>query len=475
MKKIIFFIILINFIILSQLFSEFILIKGKAHSYNDFNKKYIKIKKRLGHYNNFNIIKNNYHKFKNNKFSFIQLGTFATSQNWLNLIDAKNFFSISTGKNIKIGILDSGIELTHEDLKGQIINFFNVADNNSDVTDYIGHGTSVAGIMAAKAFNNKGIIGLSPDAKYIVVKISHYNEDTFDDYSVAKGIYYLVDKGCNVINMSIQMNHNSRIVEDAIEYAKEKGVILVAASGNGGKNNESFPANNVYVLGVGSIDNNYNIASFSNYDNNTFIFAPGYNIFTTYIHNSYTLQTGTSFSAPMLTSLIADILSLNPYLSLNDIKKIIIASSKLKTADQKFSVVDLINGIKGTGISFYTNRYFYTPGTNLKVKVTLPPMSKYFNLYLGIIFGENILLLRHNKDNFYFSDINSHEDIHPTIENIILNNYLTFNLFGENGIFPEIQINNFILPGVYKFCGTYERNGNLIGYINCKNILIFNF
>ncbi len=471
MKKNILF-IFINTIIITQLSAEFILIKGKAHSYKDFNKKYIKITKGIKYYNKFNVVENNYHKFKNNKFSFISSETYPTTQNWLNLIDANNFILLSTGRNIKIGILDSGIELTHEDLKGQIINFFNVADNNSDVTDYIGHGTSVAGIMAANAFNNKGIIGLAPEAKYVVVKISHYNEDTFDDYSVAKGIYYLVDQGCRVINMSIQMNHESKVVEDAIEYAKEKNVILVAASGNGGDNNESFPANHPYVLGVGSIDDNYNIAPFSNYDYNTFIFAPGYNILTTYINNNYIEQTGTSFSAPMLTSLIADILSLNPYLTLNDIKKIIIISSHLKTLNQKFSIIDIINSIKGTGINFYTNRYFYTFGTNLRVKVTLPPMCNYFNLYLGIIVGKNILLLGHKNNNFYFFTVNFQENLLPTVENLSLNNYLSFTLFGKNGIFPEIQINKNISPGSYKFCGAYEKDGKFLGYIRCKNITI---
>ena len=99
-------------------------------------------------------------------------------------------------------------------------------------------------------------------------------------------------------------------------------------------------------------------------------------------------------------------------------------------------------------------------------------MSNYFNLYLGIIFGKNILLLGHKNNNLYFFTVNFQENLHPTVKNISLNNYLSFTLFGKNGIFPEIQINKNISPGSYKFCGAYEKDGKFLGYIRCKNITI---
>ncbi len=473
MKKFIFYITI--FFCILNLYAkekeEYILIKGKANSFKNFNKKYIKLKK-LIKTKKFKIIKNKYHHFNNsNKFSyFIFQDPYKYKQNWINLINAENFYNISTGEHIKIGILDSGVELDHEDLNGQIVDYFNVADNTKDITDYIGHGTSVIGIMAAKAFNDKGIIGLSPKAEYIVAKISHYDEDTFDDYSVAKAIYYLVDKGCKIINMSIQMNYNSEIVEDAINYAKEKKVILVASSGNGINLKEYFPASNSYVLGVGSVDENYYISDFCSYDNDTFIFSVGENIFTTYINNSYIFQTGTSFAAPMLTSLIADILSLNSYLTYEDIKKIIKYSSNILEGNRFFKIINFINSLKSTGLQITTNKNIYFPGDSLILSLKLPPMTQNFNIYFGVITpDENIFMLKYINNDFIWELVT--EKITPTVSNISLFNFLNITIFGENGIFPTFTINN-ISSGDYKFCGIYEKNNNFLGWLNCKSILI---
>ena len=465
MRKLI-FILILTFTALN-LYSEnsYIIIKGKPHSYKDFLKKVIKVNK-LPSCCKYRIIKNHFHKFKFiNKFSRNLSDPLESQQTWLVQINAEGIYSISTGKGILIGILDSGVELDHEDLKGQIVDYFNVADNNTDVTDYLGHGTAVVGIMAAIPNNGKGIIGIAPDAKYIVVKIAHGNSSTFDDYSVAEGIYYLVDKGCKVINMSIEMGSESEIVDDAIDYAKSKGVILIASSGNTYGVHESFPASNSYVLGVSSVDENGDIAYFAGYDNQTFIFAPGERVLTTYKGDAYVTETGTSFSAPMVTGIIADILSLNPYLNLADIKKIILYSSNKNVNEYpEFKILNGKESLLNTGI-----RFFFTKSKYLSTYIQFSPTGERADLYIGAtIPGDYFIMLGNYNDNFYwyFSDKTV-----PTFKNVFIIDFKDMCLFGNDGIFPSININE-LTKGRYCFYGGYKIKDRWVGYIKpyCFNI-----
>ena len=471
MKKIL-FIFFFTFLFFQNIFSSsYLIIKGKPSSFKDFSKKIKKVNK-IPCNCRYKVIKNNVYRFPNvNSFSFYLPDPLEKDQKWLSLINGIGLDNISTGKGILIGVLDSGVELDHEDLKGQIIDWYNSADNNTDVEDWLGHGTAVVGIMGAIAHNGNGIIGVSPDAKYVVVKITHKWDDTFDDYSVAKAIYYLVDKGCRIINMSIQMSKKSEVVEDAINYAKKNGVILVSAAGNRQDSPEMYPASNPYVLGVSAVDENNNIAQFSSYDNNTFIFTIGENILTTYIGNTYLPQSGTSFSAPIVSGIIADILSLNKYLTLDDIKKIILASTNKFVNGTDFKILDAKNSLISTGIQFYSNKYEYHEGDNISIMAKFPPMSKKFNLYIGLQTPDSSIYLLTYK-NHKLSWILYTSKLIPVAKYVSLNNFVNITLFGENGYFPSIQITNQIKKGIYSLCGIYEKNGEWLGYFHPIEIKI---
>ncbi len=454
---------------------NYILKTKKAHSYKEFLKYYKKVDN-AKLFAKGKLLKNRIHFFEylsplkimgnNNRFSNLS-DPYLSEQDWLKLMDGMELINLSKGTGVLVGLLDSGVEKDHEDLKGQIIKYYNVADENYDIDDSYGHGTAVAGIISAIANNGNGIRGIAPESKLIVAKINSGASPTFDDYSVAAGIYYLVDSGVRVINMSIQMNSSSEVIEDAIDYAKEKGVVLIASSGNFGDTHESYPASNSYVLGVGSVNENFEISSFSNYDDNIFIFAPGENVLSTYINNNYIYESGTSFSAPMVTGLIADLLSLNPYLSVDDIKNIILESTS-KITNGKFKIIDGDDTIYGSGVKIITNKNYCTTGDYLNLSLHLPPLSHPFDFYFGIITPDNTVIMLYIENGYWVWKTENN----PTASNIILNNYYSFEIFGDKGIFPSLEISDNFLNGVYKFCSVYGINGNVVGYFNCKDITI---
>jgi hypothetical protein len=471
------FIFIFIFILESLLFSESFIIKHKkAHSFKEFLLYYKKV-------NNLNInnfsgkpIPNRIHKFhflinKNlhtvlYKNSFSETGDpLLSEQDWLKAVDGLELINMSKGDGIVIGLLDSGVEMEHEDLKGQFLKYYNVAEDSYDVSDGFGHGTSVAGIIGAIANNGIGIRGVAPDVKFVVAKINIGASPTFDDYSVAKGIYYLVDNGAKIINMSIQMDQSNEVIDDAINYAEEKGVILVAASGNAGEDEESYPARNSYVLGIGSVNNDFEKSSFSNYDDNLFIMAPGEQILTTYIGNNYARQNGTSFSAPIISGIIADMLSLNPYYSLNDIKKILLHNA-YNDSSLQFKVVDMDNAILGTGVQFVTKNEFHY-GETFQLSMTLPPFSNSFDFYFGFIMPDGQVAILQYKDHYYYDVFYS--DSLPTCSLSPIDDYMQVDVYGgDNAVLSTLTFEEDLQSGTYEACAVYSKNNKSLGYVQCK-------
>lgn len=203
------------------------------------------------------------------------------------------------------------------------------------------HGTHVSGIIAAKRNNGIGIDGAANNVKIMAIR----NTPSGDEYDkdVALGVYYAVDNGAKVINMSFgkQFSPHSDWVRDAIAYAAEKDVLIVAAAGNDGENTDEinyFPNdqinNGVEVsntfLKVGSNGSKYGstlVAGYSNYGKNTVdVFAPGSQIYSTYPKNDYEFASGTSMAAPLVAGVAALIFSQYPNLSAAQVKHILMTS-----------------------------------------------------------------------------------------------------------------------------------------------------
>lgn len=213
-----------------------------------------------------------------------------------------------------IAILDTGVDLTHEDLidnlwtDGSGNHGRDVYNDDNDPQDENGHGTHCAGIAAAVTNNGKGIAGVAGskiNVKIMAVQVLS-SGGSGSSASVAGGIDYAVSKGADVISMSLG-GGGSSTMETACKNAHNAGVVVVAAAGNDNSDRKSYPAGyDSYVIAVGATDNNNEKASFSNYGDWVDIAAPGVNIYSTYItKNKYRSLSGTSMACPHVAGVAA--------------------------------------------------------------------------------------------------------------------------------------------------------------------------
>lgn len=211
---------------------------------------------------------------------------------------------------VKVAILDTGIDTDHEDLKGKVISSKNCTSSNTS-DDRYGHGTHVAGIVGAATNNGIGVAGVGYKTSLINAKGLGDNGSGYYSW-IASCIVWAADQGAKVINMSLGGSSSSKILEDAIDYAYDKGAVLVAAAGNSGQSSPSYPAAYPKVLAVGATDANDSKASFSNWGDWVDVAAPGVSIYSTMPNhanviklNNYGYLSGTSMSAPFVSGLAA--------------------------------------------------------------------------------------------------------------------------------------------------------------------------
>lgn len=257
------------------------------------------------------------------------------------IVDGYEEMETSGGdSSVIVAVIDSGVDYNHEDLKDNMwVNADEIPDNNIDddnngyVDDYYGvdivagvgsgddtngHGTHVAGIIAARN-NNVGVLGIAYNVKVMSVKAATHN-GTLNQADIAKAIYYAYENGAEVINMSFGGSACSIAVQDALATAYTR-CVLVASAGNDGENNEptatdpvavpNYPAALSYVLGVMSVDETGTESVFTNWDVQAFngveyeLYAPGENIMSTLPGNQYGYLSGTSMAAPVVSAFAA--------------------------------------------------------------------------------------------------------------------------------------------------------------------------
>lgn len=256
----------------------------------------------------------------------------------LHKIECTKAWDYSSGEEIIVAVIDTGVDYNHPDLKNNMWkdsngkHGFNFSEENDNPADYHSHGTHVAGTIAASGNNSMGIIGVAYKAKIMAIKIFPNAYDTV----CAKAIKYAVDNGARVINNSWgpTMRHPSNpILEEAIDYAVSKGVAVIFAAGNNADDVSYYsPANYSKVVSVAATDENDNIADFSNFGANILVSAPGKEILSLNFNTSnYCSKSGTSMAAPHVTGLAALIISQNKGISITELKE--------KISDN----VDLIN------------------------------------------------------------------------------------------------------------------------------------
>jgi thermitase len=249
--------------------------------------------------------------------------TYYNSQWSLQSIKAVKGWDISVGNaDIKVGVVDTGVQYDHPDLKGQVINGYNFVNENNRPMDDHGHGTHVAGIIAAATNNNLGIAGLNWKCSIIPIKaLDSGGAGSYEN--IIRGITYAVDNGARVINMSLGGYAYSQALKDAVDYALKRNCLVVAAAGNESTSQVSYPAGFPGVIAVASTDQADNHSYFSNYGPYISVAAPGQSILSTFISGQYRYLSGTSMATPHVTGLAALLLSKNPYLSPAEIKAVI--------------------------------------------------------------------------------------------------------------------------------------------------------
>jgi len=290
-------------------------------------------------------------------------------QYYLKSIDTDGAWEITRGKDdIIIGLIDTGVDYTHPDLiKSLWINHeedlngngyldsldlngidddgngfiddvagwdftdapdfpdggdYQTPDNNPMDEFRSGHGTQAAGIISGNDISGNGFSGIAPDVRIMNLRAgtaSGYLEE--DD--VARAIFYALDNGAAIINMSFGDVVLSRFLKDVIHYAYENGMIFVASSGNSGTDEIHYPSGLSETISVGASTKDNFIAGFSNFGNTLDLVAPGSDILSTAIGGEYNVVSGTSFSAPMVSAVCGLLKSQFPDYSNERIRNII--------------------------------------------------------------------------------------------------------------------------------------------------------
>jgi thermitase len=202
----------------------------------------------------------------------------------------------------EIAVLDTGVDYNHPDLDGKTIRGYDFVDNDYYPMDLNGHGTHVAGTAAAETNNGTGVAGMAPNTKILAVRVLDANgSGSLAD--IADGIRYAADAGAEVINLSLGCDCNTTTLKNAVDYAWNKGSVVIAAAGNDGVSTTFEPASYANVIAVGAVDSRDRKASFSNYGSWVDVTAPGVDIASTVPNNGYSYMSGTSMASPHVAGL----------------------------------------------------------------------------------------------------------------------------------------------------------------------------
>lgn len=233
------------------------------------------------------------------------------SEQWhLPSVSAPQAWDNTTGSaEVTIAVIDTGVDYNHQDLAGKCVAGYNYVDRNSDPMDDHGHGTHVAGIAAALGDNSTGVAGADWRARIMPIKVLDAQGSGYDS-DVAAGIRYAADHGAEVVNMSLGSSSYSYTLAEAVNYAYNKGVTLVAAAGNDGSS-VSYPAACDHVIAVGALDQGDNLAYFSNRGQALDLTAPGVSILST-VPGGYGKMSGTSMASPLVAGCASLLLAAHP-------------------------------------------------------------------------------------------------------------------------------------------------------------------
>ncbi|GEM_PF-3585865 len=314
--------------------------------------------------------------------------TYFSSLNWLQQVNGDEAWDFTRGAGTTLAVLDTGIDLDHPDLAGNIwtnaaelnglplvdddgngfvddIRGWDFSGNDNSPNDLNGHGTHVAGIIGAVRNNGIGTTGIAPETKIIPVQVLDSNGGGYWPdllYDIIDGIKYAANLGADVISMSLGMPYylftSTQLTDfrNAVGYARGLGSVVVVAAGNENLNVSTlYPAGFDNVITVGSVNSLNNRSSFSNFGTGLDIMAPGESVLSTLYNNTYGYGTGTSMATPIVSGTVALLLSQDPFQSFDDLYRRL----RFSSADLGASGFDvyygngLVNAFKALSYDYY--------------------------------------------------------------------------------------------------------------------------
>lgn len=262
-------------------------------------------------------------------------------QQWaLRNIQAFEAWDISTGAEITIAILDTGVSSSHPDLKNRVLPGYDFNNRDFDPSDDEGHGTYTAGVAAAEADNNEGIAGVCWHCRILPVKVLD-SSGQGSDANIAAGMRWAADQGARIISMSLGGEEDTQLLREASAYAHERGALVIAASGNGYAqgNLPAYPAAYPDVLAVSATDPSDIVTGFSTTGDFVDISAPGVGVWSTIWQpgegDTYAAANGTSAACPYVAGGAALVLSIRPDLSADQLAEVLTRSADDRGAPGK--------------------------------------------------------------------------------------------------------------------------------------------
>ena len=255
---------------------------------------------------------------------------------WVHQINLPEAWNITTGRDsVVVAVIDSGVSPTHPDLADKLVDGYNAPYKNDDWADIDGHGTHVAGIIGASGSNGLGTVGVAMDVKIMPIRVVSDN-GSISTAAIADSIYWAVDHGADVINLSLGATTPSQIEQDAVRHAYESGIPVLAASGNRASR-ISYPASYPEAISIGALDANGNRATFSSVVSRVDVAAPGVLIYSPHWgpnegdtwSNFYKNQpvSGTSFAVAIASGVAALMRSIDPTLGPEDVRGLFVSTA----------------------------------------------------------------------------------------------------------------------------------------------------
>lgn len=232
-------------------------------------------------------------------------------------VGAPRAWELSRGEGVAVAVIDTGVESGHPDLTGAVQGGFNFIKPGEPPEDDNGHGTHVAGIIAARD-NGVGVVGVAPEARLYALK-AFDGRGSGAISAIIEALGWCVENGVRLVNMSFGGTRN-RALARALDACQQAGLVMVAAAGNNGRaDSVDFPATHPAVIGVSALEEDGSLARFSSRGPEVDLAAPGSRILSTYTGGGYRELSGTSMAAPHVTGVVALLLGRRPRLGAEDI------------------------------------------------------------------------------------------------------------------------------------------------------------